>query len=353
MKIGIYDLYLDTLGGGEKYALTIGSLLSEKGEVDVFWKATIKKKAELITGLDLSKVNFVGDIPKSRSSDKLSSLRFTNGYDLFFYVTDGSLFFSRAKKSYLIIQAPQKDMYRSSFLNQLKLQTWTAQLCYSNYVKNYITQWWKKQTFVLPPAIQTESFKEGKKEQIILSVGRFFPLPHSKKQEVMVETFKKMTQQGLKNWRLILIGGADPEARDYLEKVKVAAKGYPIEIYTNINFTDLKKWYAKAAIYWHATGFGENLEFYPERAEHFGMTTLEAMSAGGVPIVFPAGGQKEIVDDKQNGIFWTTPGNLAENTLFLINNKNLWKKYSQAAREKSLQYTVEQFRQNLFNIINK
>ena len=58
---------------------------------------------------------------------------------------------------------------------------------------------------------------------------------------------------------------------------------------------DILNEYKLAKIYWHASGFGEDLETHPEKAEHFGITTVEAMINGLVPIVIDAGGQKEIV----------------------------------------------------------
>jgi glycosyltransferase involved in cell wall biosynthesis len=45
----------------------------------------------------------------------------------------------------------------------------------------------------------------------------------------------------------------------------------------------------------------EDLERFPERAEHFGIATLEAMAFGCVPIVIRAGGQSEIVEDGRSG----------------------------------------------------
>ena len=45
MKIGIYDPYLDDLGGGEKYMMKIAQCLSEQNEVYVFWDNSADVKA--------------------------------------------------------------------------------------------------------------------------------------------------------------------------------------------------------------------------------------------------------------------------------------------------------------------
>ena len=48
MIAAIYDPYLDTLGGGERYAMTFGLALLDMGfEVDIFWDDTkIQEKIE-------------------------------------------------------------------------------------------------------------------------------------------------------------------------------------------------------------------------------------------------------------------------------------------------------------------
>ena len=67
MKIAIYSPYLDTLGGGEKYMLTIAEILSFNNEVDFLLGthlynlgvAKITERVKRLHGLNLSKVNFV------------------------------------------------------------------------------------------------------------------------------------------------------------------------------------------------------------------------------------------------------------------------------------------------------
>lgn len=63
MRIGIYDPYLDDLGGGEKYMMTIAQCLSKEHQVDVFWD----NKQDLDNliyrfSLDLSKISLVPNI---------------------------------------------------------------------------------------------------------------------------------------------------------------------------------------------------------------------------------------------------------------------------------------------------
>ena len=65
LKAAIYDPYLDTLGGGERYCLSVAEILVKHDyEVDIFWSGQqdILEKAKNRFALDLSKINLVPDI---------------------------------------------------------------------------------------------------------------------------------------------------------------------------------------------------------------------------------------------------------------------------------------------------
>ena len=61
----IYDPYLDTLGGGERYCLTVAEILKKNGwKVDIFWSGgqDIIKKAENRFSLNLKDIHIQPDI---------------------------------------------------------------------------------------------------------------------------------------------------------------------------------------------------------------------------------------------------------------------------------------------------
>jgi len=105
----------------------------------------------------------------------------------------------------------------------------------------------------------------------------------------------------------------------------------------------LRQFYSKASIYWHATGFGEDEENYPQKMEHFGISTVEASAAGAVPVVIGKGGQKEIVSDDKNGRLWTTKAQLYEITLNLINDKDQLVRLAENAIKNSRRFSEEVF----------
>jgi glycosyltransferase involved in cell wall biosynthesis len=175
---------------------------------------------------------------------------------------------------------------------------------------------------VLYPPTDTEQFEPGAKQNVILSVGRFFVGRHCKKQDVLIRTFQSLyqTYPEMLNWEYHLVGGIDPNAPSslYAERCERQARGYPIMFHVNAPFDLLQQLYSHAKIFWHAAGFGEDEVRRPDCMEHFGIATVEAMAAGCVPVVVGKGGQREVVQAGMNGLYWSTCDELAQQTRDLI-----------------------------------
>ena len=105
----------------------------------------------------------------------------------------------------------------------------------------------------------------------------------------------------------------------------------------------MRRLFAEASIYWHGGGFGEDAERHPERFEHFGITVVEAMAAGAVPVVFAAAGPQEIVEDGVNGFHWRTPDELVARTRQLIDDHELRDRMACAARQRAADFSSERF----------
>jgi glycosyltransferase involved in cell wall biosynthesis len=101
--------------------------------------------------------------------------------------------------------------------------------------------------------------------------------------------------------------------------------------------------YGTSAIYWHAAGYGET---DPKNMEHFGISTVEAMSAGCLPIVYGGGGLKEIVRTKKEGYTWNTHEELIAYTkeaLFRPIQKKKREEIIQRARDFRADYFFQAF----------
>lgn len=343
VKIGIFDPYLDTLGGGEKYILDIASCLSKKNSVFLFWNdSNILDKAKERFGVDYSAIKLKQNIFSSKYFF-LKKLFESAKYDLIIYLSDGSLPFLLSKKNVLLFQFPVNWVRGKNLIARLKFKKVDKVICYSDFVKKFLDRTFPKESIVLPPAIDIAKTKKGPKENIILSVGRFTKALNTKKQDFLIDSFKKMCSKGLKGWKLILIGSSLPKDEDFVNSLSAGVENFPIKIYNNASFKTLSGYYAKAKIYWHAAGYGEDLQKNPEKAEHFGISTLEAMAEKAVPLVFNGGGQTEIVKDKKNGFLWNTQEELIDKTMQIIINPKLLKDISDNAVERAKDFSSETF----------
>lgn len=351
MRVGIFDPYLDTLGGGEKYIFDICRYLSANNEVFFFWNdRSILKEAEKRFSINLSNVKLIDNI-FSPKIPLIKRILATKKYDLIIYVSDGSIPLLLAKKNILIFQFPVNWINGKSLVNKIKLSRINKIICYSNFVKIFLDKTFSKKATVLPPSVELPKIRSFKKENIILTVGRFTKNMNAKKQRDLINVFKTMCDNGLKGWKFVLIGSVLQKDYDFVDNLKLSAKNYPIEILTNLSFDKLLDYYKKAKIYWHATGYGEDLEKYPEYAEHFGISTVEAMGGGAVPVVINAGGQKEIVQNGVNGFLWESLGDLEEKTLKLIKDEKLWQRMSERARKRAEFFAGDRFCKEIKKLI--
>ncbi|MDO8269614.1 MAG: glycosyltransferase, partial [Candidatus Levybacteria bacterium] len=166
-----------------------------------------------------------------------------------------------------------------------------------------------------------------------------------------VIAFKKFKKKRLKGWKMAIVTSVRPDQEEQYGEFEKSINSQHITLYKNARYEDITALYGSAKIYWHAAGYLENLQKHPERAEHFGISTVEAMSYGAVPVVINAGGQPEIVKDSDNGFLWDSEEELLEQTHRLAVDKELLKKMSERAMESSQRFSVERFCEELNHLI--
>lgn len=230
-------------------------------------------------------------------------------------------------------------------------------LANSRYTADWIARLWHHSAQVLYPPIQVTRFQPAPdRTRTIVSVGRFFApgQGHSKRQLEQVQAFEAIVRSGrLPGWRLHLVGGCEPVQKGYLDKVRAAAEGLPVEIHANAPRHELESLLSTASIQWSATGYGEDDAKTPWTSEHFGMTTVEAMSAGCVPIVIDKAGQREIVRDGVDGFRWSTLEQLTDRTVQVARDDALRARLSSSARERAQQYSDAAFAENVRELIER
>ena len=340
MKAAIYTPYLDTLGGGERYILSVAKVLADNSwSVYVQGSSELLQKASKRFNLDLKKINTTDDIKRG------------DGYDLCFWLSDGSIPALRARKNILHFQRPFSKVDGKSLINRMKFFRITNVVVNSHFTKSWIDKEYPVQSKVIYPPVSINLFTSKKKENKIIYVGRFSQLEQAKRQDILLESFKKFYDTCSKDWKLVLIGGSDVGRTDFVENLAKNALGYPIEIIENASFKILKEQIATASIFWSAAGYGVDANKQPQKLEHFGITVVEAMAAGCVPILFGAGGHKEIVQSERNGYLWTTTDELIDTTCSLIKDNSIMKKLAIQCHKDSKNYSYENFEKNFLQII--
>ena len=341
----IFSPYIDSLGGGEVYTFNFAKCLHQQGfHLDIAWKNDPKIKKELKNILDISTNTFTFNKKAyqllAQPSSLLDKFLLTRKYDLVFFLSDGSLPFLFSKNNIIHFQVPFTHL-KTSPITKLKLATIHHLICNSTFTKKVIDTQLSIKSSVLYPPVSLKTSTQSK-QNIILSVGRFTNALHNKRQDILIQAFKKMVDQGLKGWQLVLVG-SDKEGKKFVTKLKTQATGYPINLKPNLPIKALDELYTKSKIFWLATGYDIDPTTNPELVEHFGIVTVEAISAGCVPVVINKGGQKEIISHQTNGFLFENSQELINYSQKLISQPQLLKQLSFNAQSHAKKFDTQYF----------
>jgi glycosyltransferase involved in cell wall biosynthesis len=377
-RVAVYDLYWSTLGGGEQVDGSIAQVLAEQHEVTLLGPtppdiAALRRRL----GVDLTGCDY------RRVVDDAQASSVSADYDVFVNGTYLSKAVNRAPVGYYYVHFPGevpsgRDRLRHyvgvagvkglSFPPRLPyrlrevqagfdrrvarvefIPTYQRFLANSSFTASWVERLWGRPADVLYPPVRP-TVRPGAKSPLILVLGRFFDpsYGHSKKQHELLDTFRSLHRSGrLPGWRLAMVGGCDAANRDYALGVKRAARGLPVEVHVNADGSLVERLLGEASIYWHGSGLGEDPEHHPERFEHFGISVVEAMAAGAVPLVFGAAGPAEIVEHGAQGLHWHTPAELSAQTLALCADEERLQRLATAAIRRARDFSAEAFAQRL------
>jgi len=227
------------------------------------------------------------------------------------------------------------------------LGTYTRILANSEFTRGWIRRYWNLDATVLYPPIATvpELFL-GRKRNAILGLGRFFPGNHNKKHDVLIDMIDRLRREGLTGWELHLAGGRTrvPGTDAYVASLRQHARDLPVHFHLDASSAELRGLFETCSLFWHATGFGENETERPEKLEHFGMSTVEAMAYGCVPVVYACGGQPEIIEHGRSGFLWHSLDELRDYSTHLAHDTSLRKEMALHAHERSKRFGRDAFR---------
>ncbi len=217
---------------------------------------------------------------------------------------------------------------------------------YADYwaISRFSADWakarWGVECAIVPPPALNDA-RPGEKENLIAVVGRFHAL---KQQPQVVRAFRRVADR-LPGWELVCLGGLsdDSEGRDYFRSVQEAADGGPVRLVPNASRGELQELLARAKLFCHAMGAGNDEQRTPEWSEHFGLSTVEAMAAACVPVVVGRGGQPEIVRHGQEGLLWQDWDELGEMLVRLAADDASRRRMAEAAVARAREFGRDRF----------
>jgi glycosyltransferase involved in cell wall biosynthesis len=348
-SLAVYDHTLHLIGGGEKYGCTMAEALQDDFDVTLIGHRPVTT-GDLMKwyDLDLSRcrvqimpLDFFAGKNQDRIDPDLVSARTENpffavsresgNYDFFVNNSMLEMVYPLANISLFVCHFPERRKGSYFYVPHYRHLIYN-----SRYTASWIEKKWglAPDRHLYPPVdMEPAAGKEPPKEKVILAVARF-ESGGSKQQLEMISAFARLraeAPEAMRDWKLILCGGSI-DGNPYLDSVRAvleARPALPVQLRVNIPLAELKTWYGRAAIFWHFCGLGQS---NPARVEHFGMSTVEAMQNGCLPIVFDGGGQREIVENGVNGFRFSSARELRARTLMAIADPALRQRIVRAAR---------------------
>jgi glycosyltransferase involved in cell wall biosynthesis len=287
-------------------------------------------------------------------------------FDLFFNCSMNLFAFS-AKKNIVIIHFPPYPKRKSMFVKKFPLayfialirdktffKSYLLYITYSQYVRYWLHRIWgidNDRAVLFDPAVKLITRTIEPKTNFIFVCSR---IEKSKDIDILITAYQS-SDFLQKTYKLIIAGSVIKETKTYVSSLKnmIGDMTDLIILHENPSHGEITDYYNKATIFWHAKGYSVDEKTDPSDLEHFGLTTVEAMSAGCVPVVINKGGQKEIVDNGVNGYRWDTPEELVEKTIYLIQHDDERKKMADCAIERANNYSLDKFTQNLGSALSR
>jgi glycosyltransferase involved in cell wall biosynthesis len=131
-------------------------------------------------------------------------------------------------------------------------------------------------------------------ERVILYVGRFDP---RKGIETLVRAFALLKEQGVKNLKLVIVGGSSPQMPDGAERTRIEGIVNELGLHSDVLFAgqighDILPLYYTAA----------DVCVIPSHYEPFGLVAIEAMACGTPVVASDVGGLKFTIIPEETGL---------------------------------------------------
>ena len=369
LNIGIYNVQMQAMGGGEKLTLALAEHLSLEHNVSLFCAEPLDvASVEKFFEVDLSRVKIVLLERLNPLSRVVATIRRRFAVAVSFHHHSQlrrfhlDILINNSYASGLKCPAA-RGIFMCMFPHPIKgdnsVDTYSLVVAISQYSADWIAKMWNRRAEIIYPPCD-DMGPPAVKANMIMHVGRFIADTktderHHKGQALMLDAFKRLTDLHKDGWELHFVGSIAPDKRSakFARKIVQNAAGLPVFFHFDAAREEIRDLYRRAAIYWHATGYGFDVKKHPAKQEHFGISTVEAMSAGAVPVVYASGGQQEIVTDKVDGFWWTDIDALISHTATLAEDRELRGRAARQAIRSSKRFSRAVFAAHIDEVIAK
>jgi len=376
MKVGIIHNSLNSTGGGEKLCLETIKSLKEAG-YDVIlatveptdWERIKRILGEVTrpdgeASLFRIKARIFGIYMRLLTSFLASKLRKrcnivinTHGDVL---PIEADVIYMHYPTFALLKENPINAKYSSSlfwrayFTPYEKIQEYLVKkflngliLTNSKFSQRAIKKYTGRDASVVYPPVDIETFayaaKSDSRENLVISCGRYSP---EKNYEFVLQVAERLKGKPI---RFIIVGASSGKISkryyEKLERIRRAKNLENVEMLRDVDRSKLLALYGKAKIYFHAM-----------RYEHFGISIVEAMAAGLVPIVHRSGGPWEDILRAQQGVYgfsYLTVDEAAQIIEDLMEDEEARKEIVSMNMGYIYMFSSESYKKNILSIVDK
>ncbi|HEX5891488.1 MAG TPA: glycosyltransferase [Nitrososphaeraceae archaeon] len=323
--VNIVHINLNARGGSERLALAVIRALKEDNDMDIDIDLTTLQKPDVHkieetygkTGLmavrNINRVNIIPSIENVQLKKKYDLIINTHG-DMFpfsqkDFSKDNAITYCHFPLAKYLIDVENEEYarliygQRFSDIVEYKKHLHFARNSYiyiirnstvftnSEYSRKAIYKTFKIDSIVLSPPVDVDIFRKAvlfssmnKRDDTILVISRFHP---SKKVENAIRLAELLKQKGIGR-SMKIVGNLSPHMIGYYSYLRQMVQDQDLSDYVtfhvNVSFNKLLSLMSKSKVYFH-----------PLPGEPFGISTVEAMSAGLIPVVPDLGGHTEFV----------------------------------------------------------
>lgn len=216
----------------------------------------------------------------------------------------------------------------------------------SKFVQGIVRTTLNRDAIVIYPPVDTKvfsskCFKPQKDGSLVALVAGYTPKRHLEQLPLIAQHTKAA--------RFIVIGKTDEYSTQTIQELRESMRALHVEekitLLKNVPFTELLKILSNAKVYLHIMPF-----------DHFGISVVEAMASGCVPVVHRSGGPwTDILDTRQGayGYSYSTPVEAASYIDMLVTNEELRGRIAAKASYRSKKFDKAVFMRRLAEVVER